>query len=362
MVAFAEGSARLEMKHDTPLLTIAIPTWNRARFLAYSLEQLVQEADGCPELEVLISDNASSDDTVDVVRRAIERGLRVRYVRNEVNIGSDRNIAQCFNLALGRYVYILGDDDVLVDGMLAKILAKLKESSPSVILLRAYGFDRDFRAESPGVQGGWVSYSTVEAFLLRAGAQITLISACIILKERISSLDANQFVGCSLVQVHLVLRALLEAKNALSYEGYAVACKRNNSGGYLYARVFVQNLGEILDAYRSEQLSSRVILRFENNLLQTHHPYYVWRRVYAESDELRESRSIFDQRFMGRWHYRLFVLPMFMLPKPLAWVWGLFSVLIGRAFFGNDLRRGFYFLVHWVQDFIKRAMFRASPP
>ena len=79
----------------SPLLTIAIPTWNRASFLALNLERLSQEGLNTWDLvEVLISDNASTDGTQRVVSEAVAVGMPVRYIRNAENIGSDANIAQ----------------------------------------------------------------------------------------------------------------------------------------------------------------------------------------------------------------------------------------------------------------------------
>jgi abequosyltransferase len=344
------------MNNNPPLLTIAIPTWNRARFLEVSLKQLSLEAMSCTEIEILVSDNASSDNTEVVVQRAIQSGLQIRYIRNAENIGSDKNIAQCFNMALGRYVQIMGDDDVLLDGVLVKILSILREISPKVLLLRTYGFDLDFRAELPASQEKCIVYEKTETFLLRAGAQISLISACIINKQLITPINIDTLIGCNLVQVHLVLKCLFQDVGfATSYEGYAVACKRNNSGGYSHAQVFVENLGVILDSYRHNSLSAETILKFESKLLKSYHPYYMWRLVTSDSHQLKSSKKYFDQRFRSRWEYSVFILPILILPKPLAWLWGIFSVTLGRLLAGGDTRRGLYFLINRLRYLCKRA-------
>ena len=79
-----------------PLLTVAIPTWNRASYLALNLSQLRKEAalHGLAGVELLVSDNASSDATAEVVERARREGLAITSIRNPENIGSDANIAQ----------------------------------------------------------------------------------------------------------------------------------------------------------------------------------------------------------------------------------------------------------------------------
>jgi hypothetical protein len=55
------------------------------------------------------------------------------------------------------------------------------------------------------------------------------------------------------------------------------------------------------------------------------------------------SKSYFENRYKGRVDYSIFVAPLFYLPKPLAWIWGVFVILMGRLFFGDDFIRGLYF-------------------
>lgn len=330
-----------------PLLTISVPTYNRSSYLAILLKQLSKEIVTIAQpddVEVIVSDNASLDDTAQVIQQTIEGGLHLRYLRNPENLGSDRNIAQAFNEAKGRYVLIMGDDDVLVDGALGKLLKELSDVSPSVVLLRAYGYDDDYRSELPKGRGGFTEFADIGEFLRKAGAQITLISSCVIHKEILEPVDANCFIGDHLVQVHLVLQALLVGSTYTVSNGYLVACKRNNSGGYLYAEIFVKNLGQILDHYSNLGLSRHSIGIFEGHLLKTHHPYYVWRGLGMCANTKIMSKSYFDKRYKGRVDYSIFVAPLFYLPKPLAWIWGASVILVGRLLLGGDLIRALYFL------------------
>jgi len=345
------------MTTSRPTLTIAVPTYNRAAYLSLQLEQLGRERSGLEEpqqVELLVSDNCSPDETRSVVEAASSGGLQLRYLRNTANIGSDRNIAQCFNEARGRYVLIMGDDDLLVDGVLVQLIRLLQDTTPGVVLLRPFGYDQDFRAECPGSEGEWITYRDAGSFLLRAGAHITLISACVIRKELLEPLNATQFVGGNLVQVHLVLRAIMKSEVNVSFEGFAVACKRNNSGGYVFSQVFVQELSSILEQYRADGLTNDLIHRYESRLLTAFYPYYIWRQTRAPSSDLALSEEHFDSRFGGRWEYRLLIRPMFTLPRPMALIWGTAAMALGRIL-GGDLRRG----MHLVRFRIKHRV-RAS--
>ncbi|MDB5896191.1 MAG: hypothetical protein JWQ88_3722 [Rhodoferax sp.] len=329
-----------------PLLTIAIPTFRRARYLEMHLRQLARELALVPlgSVEVIVSDNCSDDTTPEVVRQALAGGMPLRSLRNAENIGSDRNTAQCFDEAAGEYVLIMSDDDLLVDGILPLLLERLSARDAGVLLLRSFGYDHDFRAEAPSVTGTWKEYRDPADFLQRAGALITLISACVIHKAALEPMAASEFAGGHLVQLHLVLRALLQAPVNASYEGYAVACKRNNSGGYEFSQVFVQELGTIVDSYRSAGLSDQAVRNLESRLLAGYYPYNVWRQFRLSPQQLKISRQHFEQRYSGRWQYHLLVQPVFMLPRPLAWLWGAAATAVGRAASG-DLQRGLAFVL-----------------
>ena len=93
-----------------PLVTLAIPTYNRAAsYLPIALHSALKQ--NYPELEILVSDNASTDHT-----RALIAGIkdpRLRYFRHESNIGQKGNYNFCIEQAKGSYLLLLHDDDAI---------------------------------------------------------------------------------------------------------------------------------------------------------------------------------------------------------------------------------------------------------
>ena len=91
-----------------------IPTFNRAHRLRVALEALLPQADQLRnKVEVIVSDNASDDDTHSVIDNFRER-YAVGYSRNSSNLGPIRNTVRlATELASGRYVWVLGDDDLV---------------------------------------------------------------------------------------------------------------------------------------------------------------------------------------------------------------------------------------------------------
>jgi glycosyltransferase involved in cell wall biosynthesis len=118
------------MPDDQPLLTVGIPTYNSACFLPDAIASIMKQ--GVEDLEILIIDNASEDNTEDVVRALHDD--RIRYIRNATNIGSRENFNRCILNSRARYIKLLCADDVLLDGVLLRQMRVLKDESDVTIV------------------------------------------------------------------------------------------------------------------------------------------------------------------------------------------------------------------------------------
>src|SRR5436853_6336870 len=107
-----------------PLLSITIPTFNRASYLRHLLSTLSsQVAEVQPGMvEVFISDNSSTDSTPETIRSFRSSLACLASHRQKSNLGPHRNIAHCVRQARGQYCWILGDDELLQPGALKKLI------------------------------------------------------------------------------------------------------------------------------------------------------------------------------------------------------------------------------------------------
>ena len=103
----------------TPRVTVAIPTRNRAGYLREAIVSCLRQT--FADIEVLVCDNASSDDTEAVVSSFGDP--RLRYVRNERDLGMVGNWNRCIELARGELIANLADDDVMMPDRLARQVA-----------------------------------------------------------------------------------------------------------------------------------------------------------------------------------------------------------------------------------------------
>lgn len=123
------------------LLTVAVPTYNRVKYLSELLPILIAECQKAYELgfavELLVSDNASTDGTERLARQRLSEYQFSRYYRNESNIGGDRNFIECIGRATGTYVWLFGDDEILADGAILKLCRLLTKHSPTLLIAKS---------------------------------------------------------------------------------------------------------------------------------------------------------------------------------------------------------------------------------
>jgi glycosyltransferase involved in cell wall biosynthesis len=114
-----------------PLVTIGLPVYNSARYLEESLESLLAQT--FRDYVLIISDNASTDETAEICQRYVERDSRIRYHRNAVNIGLSGNYNRVFELSDTKYFKWATADDRWAEHMVEDAV-RILESDPSVAL------------------------------------------------------------------------------------------------------------------------------------------------------------------------------------------------------------------------------------
>lgn len=133
---FKEGRKR-------PDFTIMIPTYNRSSFLKMAMESVLQQKG--VSFELLVSDNCSPDDTKEVVKGF--RDKRVRYIRNKKNLGYKDNAISCFARASGKYLFMLSDDDFILDeNTLSDILKVMRKYKVAVARIPSIAYDQSTKS------------------------------------------------------------------------------------------------------------------------------------------------------------------------------------------------------------------------
>lgn len=116
----------------TPLVSIGMTVYNAHPFVAETLESLL--AQDYPQLEICISDNASSDGSSEICQRYAAGDARIRYARNEENLGAVRNWNRALELSSGQYFMWASDHD-LWDASYISRAVEVLERRPQTVLV-----------------------------------------------------------------------------------------------------------------------------------------------------------------------------------------------------------------------------------
>jgi glycosyltransferase involved in cell wall biosynthesis len=125
-----------------PKLSICIATFNRRDFIVQTLESIICQMTDSTEL--IVVDGASPDGTEAVMRTYCATHPGVRYLREPVNSGIDRDYDKAVGYALGEFCWLMTDDDLMVGGALARVLAAL--SNVDLVVVNAEVRNKDLSA------------------------------------------------------------------------------------------------------------------------------------------------------------------------------------------------------------------------
>lgn len=114
-----------------PQASIGMPVYNGEPFLEEALDSILAQT--FSDFELIISDNASMDQTEKICRKYAAKDKRIRYFRNHRNVGAAKNFNQVFWLSRGEYFKWAAVDDVLEPEFLAKCV-ELLDRDPTTIL------------------------------------------------------------------------------------------------------------------------------------------------------------------------------------------------------------------------------------
>lgn len=175
----------------TPRLSVCIPTYRRAPYLRECLDSIIASiGDRWDQVEIVISDNASPDDTPSVAAEYQRRHPQIRYNRNRENV-ADKNFYIASQLAAGEYVWIFCDDDKMTPQAIPAALDCLRQN-PDLVIVNYAAWSRDFTSvKTPRALPVKTSqaYRTADAVLAGFGPHLAYLPSVILRKPLAYPLD-----------------------------------------------------------------------------------------------------------------------------------------------------------------------------
>jgi abequosyltransferase len=328
------------------LLTIAIPTYNRSKYLNLCLAQIGNQFHGNEQIiELLVSDNNSTDNTEEIVQKYISQGYPIKYVKNKQNIGPDHNFLQCFNLAKGKYVLIFGDDDTLADGVINLILNILRKSNYGIVHLSTRhknGFATKITTILSGKKNyDYAIYDNTKEFIKDVNYSFGFISGNIVNKTLVDkTIDMEQFAETNLMQLGWTLSAVFNVKQNIVIEDAIIATNLVGGAtgeGCLWCRILSVNQNKIFDTFIKRGIDKKYFDIINRKLLQRFFPQAILdirknRKQNKESKELMKEDfyKVLYPIYHNSLFFWVFTVPAIKLPLPAAIFWFIIIRITSR--------------------------------
>ncbi|MCD8022822.1 MAG: glycosyltransferase, partial [Lachnospiraceae bacterium] len=333
-------SSEAVLNEEEILLTIAVPTFNGAKTIRMMLDVLLPQC--TDKVEVLISDNCSTDQTPEIILEYQKRYPFIRTVRNEKNLGADGNYLQCLRMGRGRFVMLISDDDIIVDGAVEKITDFLeKHPEVTAAYLESVAFKDEWKGLAhchgysylPAVEQ---SYATADkrVFFQACTRLFGFTSSFVFSKERVRAIEnPEQFFNTYFLQAY-VLVCCTSAPNASMgvIHGPCVAIGEYGILGN-YDVALVEGI------YYHRMVDFAVERGYDRDLFEK---WYIWKLCHLCREWLTKQRAIGVKKmsikniFLASWRYPkawLTLYPFALLPGfACKWILKLVRFRQGRKF------------------------------
>jgi abequosyltransferase len=211
------------------ILTIGIPTYNRDKFLEQCLESIASQmtdSQVAEKVELVISDNASSDSTEQIVQKFRERIPSLNYFKNSENLGVDRNILQVVEKSQGEYVWMLGDDDALFPDSLSYMLQRLEKPEFKYCVVNCWGYDKALLNHALNHPNMTISsdqhFARLSDYVEKSAADKDMVGFFCGLSVQVFNRalwnnveDKDQYIGTNAVHLFVLLTAMKDKSFAL---------------------------------------------------------------------------------------------------------------------------------------------------
>lgn len=268
---------------EKPLLSICIPTWNRAEYLEKSLNSLVNQ-DEFAQVEVVISDNASTDGTQSLCEKFCSQYPNIIYHRNEENI-HDRNFPTVLMEARGTFRKLFNDTAVFEPDSIAYMLGLVREYEAARPLLFFLNTQRVPVRITPVTE-----CASFPQFCRTLGHRLTWLSSFGFWEEECQGLEA-EFPQCEthLWQTGKALRIMAQKKSAVILQRKILSIQTVAHKDFSYGlyTVFYKNFPALLAPYvQSGELSEGDVRFIRKDQLYTQAAPWIFRAraLYKDVD------------------------------------------------------------------------------
>lgn len=290
------------------LISICIPTLNRANYLPETLESITAQL--VPDVELLVYDTGSADGSVALLDSFAHRTPGMRFFHIPERRGIDETLLLLHAEASGEYVWFFGSDDVLEPGAIEAVRRRILAAPipPSLVFLNHRIVDdagRPLIAASISRTED-VTFPDGRKSAAWLGLHLGFISACIFRRRAAPPRsETNEFLGSLWMGAYLNLRSLAAKGPALCVGTPAVRARRNPGNIYDYGEVFCRQANRVFWAARRLGFGWLTLYRALNRTVRLFHLHFA---VSQRCDDPGGFRGVFPVMFRACWSFPWFWL------------------------------------------------------
>ncbi len=186
------------------ILSICIPTYFRAEVLNKTLNHIISFPS--KEIEIIVSDNASPDNTETLLKSI--KDPRLKYNRNKENLGYDLNLLKCVEMANGKFLFFISDDDIIEFKEIPWILETIKKNNSITQILgsvgdKRYGHNKIYqKCEDKELSSG-------EESLSKLSFRKFYLGGTILKRESLDINQAEKYIGFNYIHLVLIIHAMI---------------------------------------------------------------------------------------------------------------------------------------------------------
>jgi abequosyltransferase len=202
-------------------LSIGIPTYNGSKTIGLAIESIVEQI--CDGVEIVISDNASTDNTEEIVNEYLSRHSSIKYFRNDINVGMDRNFDLVVQRSKGKYVWILSDDDHIINKTAIRQVLNAIKLFPDNGAIFANYENKEIPIDKDYFNIGGNDFFRITKF------KSTLISSTIVNRNEWNKINKDAYYGTYWVHIGYLIHTNAKLKSTILHEVLVEQIKYNQT-------------------------------------------------------------------------------------------------------------------------------------
>jgi abequosyltransferase len=205
-----------------PLLSICIATYNRADFIGETLDSIICQLSD--EVEIVVVDGASTDNTQTVMELYAGKCPRLRYIRLPQKGGVDQDFCKAVEYANGEYCWLFPDDDLFKPGAVQRILQELRNNH-TLVVVNANVMNRDFSIQFQSsmldnTEDEIYQPDDLDALFNRIVPTISFIGCVVIKRDTWLQREHRRYFGTEFIHVGVIFQDHLPGTACLIAQPY----------------------------------------------------------------------------------------------------------------------------------------------